>query len=165
MLGFRVFDLVSRMHASMTGGASTDSIKDAEKAPVQEPVEQIQKCEMEVYVPKYTRPIASKFEYAGALTSLAKYLETLSSLSKYVDAAEINDLPNTAYLAYMLFEKGKMDCILERNNGVEKVSLSKLYINEIWKRQIEEYFKSKRQSMEKELFEQISTVLDSDDTK
>lgn len=110
---------------------------------------------VEIHYPVYTRPVLSKFEYEGVITTLAEYLENIDSISKYTLAANVNSLINTAELAYQLLKQGKMDCTIIRNEGLEKVSFSVLKRNKQWDELIENYFKTKSESLEEEFYSKL----------
>ena len=107
---------------------------------------------IEKHKPIYTRPIISKYEYVGAITTLAEYLESLDTVEKYTDAIEVDTLINPSELAFRLIKCGKMDCNIIRNGGMEKVTLSELARNPLWDDVIEEYFQTKTSSMAEELY-------------
>ena len=115
-----------------------NNIKITEKSP-----------EMEIYHPKITRDILSKFEYVGVITKLAKYLAGLPSVEKFTSNVEINQLMNPAELAFELLNEGKYDAILDR--GYEKVSFSTLKAKKQWKDTILNYFKTHHNSITNEV--------------
>ena len=140
---------------SLYGGAAKDSTKvEAEVVDtIQNP-----STKMEIYRPIVTRPIMSKFEYVGAITSLALYLKGLKSIAKYADIVDCSALVNPSELAFHLLDQGKMNVILIRNRS-EKVSFSELYVNQLWRQEILDYFKTKNQSMEQEFYKPLSEVI------
>ena len=111
---------------------------------------------MEIYKPVITRPIMSKFEYVGAITSLALYLRGLKSIAKYIEIVDCNSLINPSELAFHLLDQGKMNILIIRNRN-EKVSFSELHINQLWREEIIEYFKNKNASMENEFYKVLSS--------
>lgn len=114
-----------------------------------------------VYKPRISRSEISKFEYDGAITTLAEYIDNIPSIRDYIDeemnaTININSLINPSEFAYLLVKHHKLDCIIIRYGGREKVSLSTLGVNPIWTRQIDEFFTTKNKSMKKELYDPIA---------
>ena len=114
-----------------------------------------------IYKPRISRKTMSKFEFDGAITTLAEYIDNIPSIRDYIDgdindSININSLINPAEFTYRLVMNHKLDCIIVRYNGLEKVSFSELKINPIWIRQIDEHFATKNASMKKELYDAIA---------
>ena len=86
---------------------------------------------IETFEAKVTRPILSKFEYVGCITSLANYLKNLKSISKYTEAVDCCILVNPSELAFRLLDQGKMDVVIIRNRN-ERVTFSKLHQNPLY---------------------------------
>lgn len=116
---------------------------------------------MEKYEAIITRPILSKFEYVGCITSLANYLKSLKSINRYTEAIDCGLLVNPSELAFRLLDQGKMDVIIIRNR-IEKVTFSKLYKNPLWREEIINYFDEKNKSMKKEFYDPICEITKED---
>ena len=101
----------------------------------------------------------SKFEFVGALTTLALYLKTKTSLEQYTDVGDIFRLPNTAEIAFQIIKNGKMNVTIKRNHGAELVSFSKLQYNPQWMKDAEEYFAEWNASVNEELYKPLSKLL------
>lgn len=143
------------------GGKTDNEPKSETKFEV---IDNISQPKMEIFKPVYTRPILSKNEYVGALTTMAKYIDDLDSLEDYIeDGIEIHNLGNSAAIVFSLFKAGKLDCLIIRNHGREKITMSQLKINPRWIEQLDKYFKKWKKSVDKELFQQISQILDRDE--
>lgn len=112
---------------------------------------------IETFEAKVTRPILSKFEYVGCITSLANYLKNLKSISKYTEAVDCCILVNPSELAFRLLDQGKMDVVIIRNRS-ERVTFSKLHQNPLWREEVNNFFISKNKSMETEFYNPISEL-------
>ena len=109
---------------------------------------------IETFEAKVTRPILSKFEYVGCITSLANYLKNLKSISKYTEAVDCCILVNPSELAFRLLDQGKMDVVIIRNRN-ERVTFSKLHQNPLWREEVNNFFIEKNKSMEREFYKPI----------
>lgn len=135
---------------SLSGGAQTSDTEFV-----------VTEGEMETYEPKLTRDIMSKFEFVGAITTLAIYLKNKKSLEQYTDISDIFRLTNTAELAFRILQNKKMDIIIKRNHGSELVSFSKLRYNTQWETDLDEYFKNWNASVYEELYKPLARVVGS----
>ena len=153
----------------IAGGALVEPPKDEKPKEVPgtstiasyEVVDYTKDVEFPVYKPRISRSGISKFEYDGAITTLAEYIDNIPSIRDYIDeemnkTININSLINPSEFAYLLVKHHKLDCLIIRYGGLEKVSLSALEINPIWIRQIDELFTTKNASMKKELYDPIA---------
>lgn len=113
---------------------------------------------IETFEAKVTRPILSKFEYVGCITSLANYLKNLKSISKYTEAVDCCILVNPSELAFRLLDQGKMDVVIIRNRN-ERVTFSKLHQNPLWREEVNNFFIEKNKSMETEFYKPISELM------
>lgn len=148
-----ITDFISNMY----GGASNE-IQDNLKSN-HEIIDPIATGRMETYKPVVTRGM-SKFEYVGAMTSLARYLKGLKSIAKYVDVVDCSTLVNPCELAFYLLDKGKMNVLFIRNR-CEKVTFSELTYNKLWRDEVIDYFKKKNESMNEEFYGPLSAMVDS----
>ena len=139
------------------GGATKNEAQDVDAEIIDKVADS--STHMEIYKPKFTRNIMSKFEYVGAITSLAIYLKGLKSISKYVEVIDCSTLVNPCELAFYLLEQGKMSVLFIRNR-TEKVSYSELYINKAWREEVLKYFHSKNESINKELYKPLSEMIE-----
>lgn len=114
--------------------------------------------QIETFEAKVTRPILSKFEYVGCITSLANYLKNLKSISKYTEAVDCCILVNPSELAFRLLDQGKMDVVIIRNRN-ERVTFSKLHQNPLWREEVNNFFIEKNKSMETEFYKPISELM------
>lgn len=137
------------------GGASNLDENEANEFEVEEGVE------MKVYEPKLTRDIMSKYEFVGALTTLAIYLKNKKSLEQYTDVSDIFRITNTAELAFRILQNKKMDITIKRNHGSELVSFSKLRYNPQWVDDLEEYFTKWNASVNEELYKPLAKAVGS----
>lgn len=112
---------------------------------------------IETFEAKVTRPILSKFEYVGCITSLANYLKNLKSIAKYTEAVDCCILVNPSELAFRLLDQGKMDVVIIRNRS-ERVTFSKLHQNPLWREEVNNFFITKNKSMEIEFYNPISEL-------
>lgn len=135
----------------LEGGAEQTTNNDFE-------VEDAEISEMKVYEPKLTRDIMSKYEFVGAITTLAIHLKNKKSLEQYTDVSDIFRLTNTAELAFRILQTKKMDITIKRNHGTELVSFSKLRYNPQWLADIEEYFERWNASVNEELYKPLSSL-------
>lgn len=141
---------------TLTGGAiKKDSKQATEKKyndmSIEEAVELIHKLQQdeidnmrdgkqEFGVPKVSLPKLSKYEFAGIITSIANYLTTRSTLYPLVsEDCVVKGLINPSAVAYEAIKKGRIDVIIDR--GYERVLLSKMKINPIWEKDLENFFK------------------------
>lgn len=113
---------------------------------------------MQKYYPIYTRPILSENEYVGAMTTMAKFIADQKSIARFVDDTEVMRLLNPAELVLHLVKSGKIDCIIIRNHGQEKVSFSVLKRNPIFEQTMIDYYKKKNESMKAEFYDPISKI-------
>lgn len=146
-------DFVNHKDSLKGGHPDSTSLKDFQVA---DPDVEIV---MQTYEPITTRPIMSKFEFVGALTTLALYLKSKTSLEQYTDVGDIFRLPNTAEIAFQIIKNKKMDVIIKRNHGAELVSFSKLQYNPQWMKDVEEYFVEWNASVDEELYKPLSKLL------
>lgn len=142
-IGYEIYDPIK-------GGKSLDKNENNKKI-----------SKMEKYEAIITRPILSKFEYVGCITSLANYLKSLKSINRYTEAIDCGLLVNPSELAFRLLDQGKMDVIIIRNR-IEKVTFSKLYKNPLWREEIINYFDEKNKSMKKEFYDPICEITKED---
>lgn len=143
-------DIEYEIYDPIKGGKSLDKNENNKKI-----------SKMEKYEAIITRPILSKFEYVGCITSLANYLKSLKSINRYTEAIDCGLLVNPSELAFRLLDQGKMDVIIIRNR-IEKVTFSKLYKNPLWREEIINYFDEKNKSMKKEFYDPICEITKED---
>jgi hypothetical protein len=104
-----------------------------------EEIEELRDGKSEFGVPKITLPKLSKYEYAGILTAFSNYLTTKDSLYPIVESDTIvRGLVNPCAIAFEAIRKGKIDVVIDR--GYERVLLSKVKINPIWEKDLENFF-------------------------
>ena len=138
------------MNPEITGGKELENKDSKTGSRVDSPIE--------TFEAKVTRPILSKFEYVGCITSLANYLKNLKSISKYTEAVDCCILVNPSELAFRLLDQGKMDVVIIRNRN-ERVTFSKLHQNPLWREEVNNFFIEKNKSMETEFYKPISELM------
>lgn len=104
---------------------------------------------VEEYTPQITRDTISLFEFVRIVTSVAKYLYSLHDLSNYIED-DLNMIVNPCELALELLLKGKIDATIDRL-GYEKVTFSKLKLNDKHINVLRKYFKEQNENIKEEL--------------
>ena len=108
---------------------------------------------VKIFKPKLTRNICSVFEYTRIITELANYLSNVPDLSNYIEDIDVDNIIEPYEVAYVLLRKGKFNAIIDR--GVEKVSLSELYVDSFIYDLIEEYITQQEKERKESLLNKI----------
>lgn len=104
-----------------------------------------EKTTIQKFEPVITSKYISIYEYAKLLTELSELLYNSTSIGKYINEIEIKAPIDTNKLAYKLLSNGVFDATIDR--GYEKVSFSKLKINPLYNKMIEDFLSETEKSM------------------